>query len=99
MKHTNKITRSARGEDCQVRIGGYCNRNNETTIFAHKNGGGMGYKSSAIHGAYCCSDCHDAVDGRTRTHYSTDTLKMFFYEGIFRTQIILVNKKLIELKL
>ena len=60
----SKITKSARGEECQVRIPGVCNHNPETTIFAHLRGGGMGKKQPDSEGAYCCSDCHDLYDGR-----------------------------------
>jgi len=95
MKHTNSITRSARGEDCTVRIGGYCNRNPETVVYAHKNGGGMGTKSNKIHGAYCCSSCHDVIDGRAKSHFSPEMVKVMHYEGIFRTQLILIAKGLI----
>lgn len=34
----SKITQSAKGESCTVRIVGYCNGNNETTVLAHLNG-------------------------------------------------------------
>ena len=91
-----KITQSAKGEDCQVRIEGYCNFNPETTIFAHLNGGGMGYKVNDIHGAYCCSSCHDAVDGRINTSWTHNQLLVWFFEGMVRTQIILLEKGLIK---
>jgi hypothetical protein len=97
MKHTNAITRSAKGEDCLVRIPGYCNRNSETVVYAHLNGGGMGTKVHAIHGAYCCSDCHDVVDGRARSHYSRDALKLMLLEGMVRTQIKLLEMGLIKI--
>jgi len=93
------IRKSARGEDCQVRIPGVCNFNPETTIFAHKGGAGMGLKSNDIHGAYCCSDCHDAVDGRGKMDWKQkERIENSFYEGIFRTQLILIEKGLIILK-
>ena len=60
----SKITESARGEECQVRIPGVCNHNPETTVFAHLGGGGMGAKQPDCEGAYSCSSCHDVVDGR-----------------------------------
>lgn len=85
------ITKSAKGEDCQVRIPNVCIFNPETTVFAHKNGGGIGKKSSDIHGAYACSACHKYID----RHYDHETL-VFFYEGIMRTQLILMNKGLIK---
>ena len=61
MSKQTKYTKSARGQDCQVRLEGICNFNPETTILAHLNGGGAGMKHLDIHGAFCCSSCHDAV--------------------------------------
>lgn len=58
-----KITNSARNEDCTLRIAGVCNFDPSTTVFAHMNGGGMGYKHHDIHGCYACSDCHNWLDG------------------------------------
>jgi len=95
MKHQNSITRSARGEDCLVRIPGYCNRNAETVVYAHLGGGGMGTKVNKIHGAYCCSACHDVVDGRVRSHYSREVVKMMLLEGMVRTQLKLIDKGLL----
>jgi len=95
----SKIRASAKGEECQVRIPNVCNFNPETTVFAHKGGAGMGLKSSDILGAYCCSACHDAVDGRGKSEWkSKQDIENAFYEGIFRTQLILINKGLISHK-
>jgi len=96
MKQT-KITKSARGEECQIRIPNVCNFNPETTVLCHKNGGGAGMKSSDIHAAYGCSSCHDAVDGRRNTVFNVDEIDVMFYEGIFRTQLILIDKGLIKI--
>ena len=96
-KRNKKITDSARGEDCQVRLEGVCNFNSETTIFAHIGGGGMGYKSNDIHGAYCCSSCHAAMDGAiTQTTHPYWDLKLAHYAGMVRTQLILIEKGLIK---
>lgn len=93
------ITKSARGESCTIRVPGYCNGNPETTVFCHINGvrfgHGMGLKVDDI-GAYGCSDCHDVVDGRKRSHYSQQELKLMHYEGTFETQIKLKAKGLIK---
>ena len=98
-KKNKKITDSARGEECQVRLEGVCNFNPETTIFAHIGGGGMGYKANDIHGSYCCSSCHDAVDRRLSTtaarSYTINELKLAHYEGMVRTQLILLEKGLL----
>jgi len=93
----SKITKSARDEDCLVRIPGYCNYDISTTVFAHKNGSGnFGGKSSDMLGAYACSACHDLVDGRSKPYnYSGSALKLMFYEGIFRTQLKLKAKGLL----
>lgn len=96
-KKNKKITDSARGEECQVRLEGICNFNPETTVFAHIGGGGMGYKSNDIHGAYCCSSCHSALDGHASTiGFWPYELKLAHYEGIVRTQLILLEKGLIK---
>jgi len=92
----SKIRKSARGEECQVRIPNVCNHNPETTVLAHLNGGGWSMKSHDIHGAYCCSACHDAVDGRSVTQWDQDTLKLWHFEGIIRTQKLLLEKGLIH---
>ncbi len=96
MSKQTKITRSAKGEECQVRLPGICNFNNETTVFAHVGeGGGMGSKVTDIHGSYCCSSCHDEVDRRTRI-MDAETAELFSWHGVQRTQSILINKELIK---
>ena len=60
----SKLRESAKGQHCMVRLPGVCNGNPETTVLAHLNGGGMGMKQSDLLGAFACSACHDAVDGR-----------------------------------
>lgn len=92
----SKITASAKGEDCQVRLPGVCNFNPETTVLAHLNGGGMGMKHLDIHASYCCSACHDAYDARVTTSMSRHQLNLWFMDGILRTQVILLEKGLIK---
>ena len=71
----SRITESARGEECQVRIPGVCNRDSNTVVFAHLNGGGIGQKHPDSEGAYTCSACHDAYDRRSTT-YDGDNLRI-----------------------
>ena len=94
----SKITESARNEDCQVRIIGVCNFDPATTVFAHLGGGGIAGKRSDILGAYCCSNCHDIVDGRVKTKIPEMSYRLDFYDGVARTQEMLVNKGLIIIK-
>lgn len=96
----SKIRKSARGEDCQVRIPNVCNFDSSTTVLAHKGGAGMGIKSNDMHGAYACSDCHDAIDNRynPKHFFTDDAIELMFYEGMVRTQLILIEKGLISIK-
>jgi len=66
----NKAQReSARGEPCTMRLD-KCNSgvDNETVVFAHKNGAGMGLKSVDEDGNevgfYACHYCHAVYDGQ-----------------------------------
>ena len=95
-KHQNAITRSAKGEPCMIRIPQFCTHDNSTTVFCHKNGAGLATKENRIQGSYGCSVCHDIVDWRmTDLPLSKVEILMYFYEGIFRTQLILIKKGLI----
>jgi len=94
----SKVTKSAQGQNCTIRIHG-CNGNPETVVLAHINGvrfgHGVGRKVNDIHGAYACSYCHDAVDGRIRVGLSKDELKLAHLEGVIETQMILIDKGMI----
>lgn len=96
MAKQDKYTRSAKGKPCQVRIPGVCKPapENETTIPAHINGGGMGMKQSNIHIAYCCSACHDWLD-RGWVHDKRSEIRadrdLLHLEAVIRTQIIMIE--------
>jgi len=91
-----KLTKAARGRDCQVRIPGVCNGNPETTVLAHYRlagtRSGMGIKPNDLQAAWCCSACHDAVDARSKTEFSRDELRNMHGEGVMRTIDILVSE-------
>jgi len=93
----SKIRNSASGAACMIRIPGVCNFNPQTTVLAHYNRVGWG-KGPDFIGAYACSDCHDAVDGRSHTKYSKQELDLMFFEGIQRTQELLYKSGLIQTK-
>ena len=88
---SDKYTKSARGQECQIRIPSICNRNSETVVFAHIGGGGMGMKRNSLAGSYACSSCHDAVDGRTPTEFKIWSLQRMHLEGMLRTQEIMIK--------
>ncbi len=84
----SKITKEAKGRECQVRLVGICNYNPETVVLAHYRSAelcGMGIKPKDIIGAWACSDCHDAIDGRVQTEYSKDELELAHLKGMVRT--------------
>jgi hypothetical protein len=93
---SSKLRKSARGMECNVRLPNICNWNPETTILAHKNGGGTSYKTSDFMAAFCCSDCHLEVDRKT-TKMDAEEVKLAHAEGIFRTQQYWLDIGLIKL--
>lgn len=95
MSKQTKLTRSAHGQQCQVRLPGICNWNPATVVLAHLNGAGMGIKHSDIHGAYACFDCHAVIDGRVKTGCDREWLKQCHLEGVIRTQKIMLELGLI----
>lgn len=93
---SKKIRNSARGQQCQVRIPGVCNGNNETVILAHVGkGSGMGQKCDDIHATYACSACHDVIDGRVRIG-DPRINRLYAYEAMVRTQKLLLEQELIQ---
>jgi len=90
MKQT-AITKSARGEDCALRVPGICNFNPETTVFCHAPcvDKGMSFKSPDWWGAYGCSNCHDYQDGMM--HDAAEN----WMPAIYETQKKLIAKGLI----
>ncbi|WP_183422525.1 DUF1364 domain-containing protein [Luteibacter sp. Sphag1AF] len=92
------LRKAAKGRACEVRLPGICNFDPDTTVLAHVRIAGItggAQKAPDILGAHCCSACHDEVDRRTR-NLSSDDVKRWFYEGIFRTQVRLLNEGLIK---
>jgi hypothetical protein len=88
----SKITSYARGMACQVRIPLICSLDSETSVMAHYRMAGlsgMGQKPSDMFVAIACANCHDAIDGRTKTQYTRDTLRLYHAEGVFRTMDML----------
>jgi hypothetical protein len=93
---STKIRASARGKTCFVCIPSICDGGGDTTVLAHLHGGGMGSKTLDIHAAYCCSACHDVIDGRIPSSLSKETLTRYHLEGVIRTQKELVREGLLS---
>lgn len=90
----SKLTKAARGRECQVRIPGVCNGNPETTVLAHYRMAGtcgVGFKPNDLQGAWACAACHDACDGRSKT-ISRAEARQYHAEGVMRTQAALISE-------
>jgi hypothetical protein len=94
-----KIRASAKHEECAIRLPGICNRNPETTVFAHISGirFGHGAGKKTKWGAYACSSCHDLIDSRTKSHLSKEYIKLAHYEGVLETLLLLQEEGLVKL--
>ena len=67
---TSKMKQLARGQDCTLRISGVCNYNPETTVLAHVGKHGSAKRNHDEEAVYACSDCHDAIDFRSKVFLS-----------------------------
>jgi hypothetical protein len=84
---TTAARKAAAGKPCMIRIPGVCGFDSSTTVLCHyRLGTGGGMKPHDAQGAWGCNKCHDAVDGRLKTTYSTNELRLMHAEGVFRTQ-------------
>ena len=86
----SKITESARGQECQVRIPGVCSGDSSTVVWAHAiglaSGRGIGLKANDLSGAYACQKCHDAYDRRIKPYgVLYFQVKECFFEGHLRS--------------
>lgn len=83
---STKIRRSAKGEECTLRLTGICNHNPETTVLAHVPCGhrGMGIKGPDTVACYACSSCHDVIDGRAPGEFEVSDLLRAVAETHFR---------------
>jgi len=93
----SKLRKSAKGRECQIRLPGVCNFNNETTVLAHLGGSGIGMKRSDLAASFACSACHDAVDSRVRVGISNEQLELWHLHGMVRTQEIWEREGLIKI--
>ena len=94
----SKLTKLARGRECQVRLS-CCNYNTETTVLAHYRLAGtcgVGMKPNDLQGAWACSACHDEIDRRTR-NFDNEFVRLAHAEGVFRTIAILIKEGAIKL--
>ena len=96
----SKITESARNQPCSLKLD-QCESGGEnlTTVFAHKNGAGMGQKyldeDGNDVGFYACHYCHAVYDRQiTHPYYKPE-----FVDELVEFAIRDTNKKLVKLGL
>lgn len=96
------IRKSAKDQECTIRLPGVCNYDVSTTVLCHSNeladGKGMGLKAPDTCAAYGCSACHDVVDGRVPLPFwlLREAMLAMFQAGIEQTQRILKRRGLTE---
>lgn len=96
------IRKSARDEDCTVRIPGVCTFDPATTIWSHyrgeAGGKGMSLKADDLCGAYACTACDAVYDGqRPRPEGMTkEEVELDWYAGHIRSLVRLARKGLIK---
>lgn len=97
----SKLTQAAKGQPCSVRIPFVCNWDVETTVSAHLSGvrfkHGTGQKVNDIFAADCCSACHDVLDGRVKSQYTKQELKLMHLEGVIESQARRMQEGLIKI--
>lgn len=94
MRKQTKLTKEARGRDCQVRLPG-CPNDTDTTVLAHYRLAGtcgMGIKPNNLQGAWCCVWCHDRIDCRAKYDMPREEMRLYHAEGVLRTNDILVSE-------
>ena len=96
----SKITASANGEDCQVRIIGVCTYDSAKTIWSHCRHGaagkGKGIKALDIAGAYACTACDAAYDQLMGVpHMTRSEVDLDWFLGHMRSLVRLSEKGLI----
>ncbi len=100
-ENVSKITKAAKGRHCTIRLPGICNSNPETSVMAHlpsgvRFGKGMGTKPSDLLVAIACSDCHGVCDGRIKTDFDREFIKLAWWEGHGETLVILEKAGIIS---
>lgn len=95
MSRQTKISRTARGADCTLKIGGICKNRAETTVGCHFYPLGGRGKNKSFDGiaddmnlAFGCFECHTHIDGMGKD----DPMRWrFALAGVIRTHRIIMG--------
>ena len=95
MKPLTKIQKSAKGEDCALRIPGVCNFDPTTTVLCHAPYPGRGgSRKQDWWAAYGCYNCHQYMDSELRTWTTPVARWANWATAIHETQAKLIEKGL-----
>jgi hypothetical protein len=95
------LRKLAKGQQCLIRVPGYCTHTPETVVLCHyrlTGISGAGMKSPDLIAAYGCFGCHDVVDGRQKCSWSRQELLLMLAEGVFRTQLVLLERGILVIR-
>ncbi len=85
------LRKFAKGQDCQLRIPGYCSHDTEKVVWCHVRKGGVagwGQKPPDLCGIIGCFECHAVIDGVIRTDYTKVEIESMMLDGMVRTMAI-----------
>ena len=89
----NKITRSAIGKTCTLRLGN-CS-SDETVVLCHLGvNRGMGIKSHSIHACYGCFNCHQIEENKADPRCTWADR----FRAMEESQLIMIEEGLITVK-
>jgi hypothetical protein len=91
----------AKGQPCTMRLPSVCNFDTLTTILAHLNMigiSGRGLKAPDILACFACANCHHVHTTLefNGVHYDRDVIQLAFFEGMARTQYILIKRGILH---
>ena len=97
-RKSKKITRGARGQDCDLRIFPYCDDDPEKTVYCHLpcEDKGVGFKSPDWWGVNGCYTCHGIIDGRIKTDLTSYEVLEIIWNAKYRTMKKHIEKGLIN---
>jgi hypothetical protein len=91
----DRLTKQARGRECQIRIPLHCLGTTETVVACHIRMigiSGIGMKAPSIFCSWGCQICHQIVDGQRNSEFTFEERRLFLLEGMVRTQAILLSE-------
>ena len=94
------LRKLAKGQDCLIRVPGYCTFDPTTVVLCHyrlMGMSGIGFKSPDLFGAYGCAVCHAIVDRQQKCEeFHPFELRLMLAEAVFRTQAVLIDKGILR---